>query len=188
VALQFPDEFLTDAVAIVHELRALCAGCSFYILADTTVDLDVDFVAAAHVGADAIVHVGDSSVSRTASIPVLFIHPRRELELGTLTAKVTALIDPSKGLLCYFDPAYSHLFDDVVQQLHSSGVARVLIVARRSEVPSFLQPSPASLEPLLATCHVGMFCAARSRLVSCRTGRERSAPSARFVARGLTGP
>ena len=135
VALQFPDEFLKDAVAIVITLRALCPRCSFYILADTTVDVDVDFVAAAHVGADAIVHVGDSSVSRTASIPVLFIHPRRVLDLDRLTAKVAALIDPSKGVLCYFDPAYSHHFDDVLQRLHSSGVARVLIVTRRSEVP-----------------------------------------------------
>lgn len=92
VALQFPDELLDDAAAVVARLRDLTNGSEFYVLGDTSYgSCCVDEVAAEHVSADVIVHYGRACMSPTTRENVIYV-------LGNLPLDVESLLDHVKEL------------------------------------------------------------------------------------------
>lgn len=109
VALQFPDELLPHANAVVAGLRARCAS-ELFVLGDTSYgSCCVDEVAAEHVDADCIVHYGAACLSPTLRLPVIYVFGRRDLDLDVLRGKTAHL--GKVRLIC--DVVYTHLRDDI---------------------------------------------------------------------------
>ncbi|KAG0730149.1 2-(3-amino-3-carboxypropyl)histidine synthase subunit 2 [Chionoecetes opilio] len=82
VCLQFPDELLGDAAAVAEAMTCQL-GQPVYILGDTTYgSCCVDEVAAAHVGADAVIHFGNTCLSRSQRLPVLYIPTRLQVDIA----------------------------------------------------------------------------------------------------------
>ncbi|PKI83436.1 Diphthamide biosynthesis protein 2 [Malassezia vespertilionis] len=132
VALQFPDEALSDSVplfyALNRELARICAEHDLvpprlYILADTSYgSCCVDEVAAAHVQADVVVHYGHACLSRTAKIPALYTFPKYDVDVG---AAVHGLLDAarffteSRAILLTYDVAYAHAIESIYTTLQA---------------------------------------------------------------------
>jgi diphthamide biosynthesis protein 2 len=97
VAAQFPDEMLPEAGAAAAALQAACraAGAAprlrVFILADATYNpLAVDEVAAAHVGAQCVVHFGRASLAGVSRTPAYFVFPRARLDAAAAAAALAA--------------------------------------------------------------------------------------------------
>eukprot|EP00750_Incisomonas_marina_P017048 INCI19797.1.p1 GENE.INCI19797.1~~INCI19797.1.p1 ORF type:complete len:594 (+),score=108.00 INCI19797.1:184-1965(+) len=75
VALQFPDKFLGDAIAVKEQLQAAVGpSVRFFILGDTSYgSVHVDEVNAQHISADLIIHYGAAHVTATNRIPVQWV-------------------------------------------------------------------------------------------------------------------
>jgi diphthamide biosynthesis protein 2 len=72
-ALQLPDALLPLAFDLVNQLRAQ-TSCDLVVLADTTYgSCCVDEVAAMHANAEAVVHYGQSCLSRPSKLPALLV-------------------------------------------------------------------------------------------------------------------
>lgn len=115
VALQFPDELLMDAWAIIraakaqllHDQQAVCESetaaktedvsfdaqdVQFYVLGDTSYgSCCVDIIAAQHVSADGIVHFGFACMTPTRSMPVYFVHGVRKVDESAIVATLSDL-------------------------------------------------------------------------------------------------
>lgn len=69
----------------------------------------VDYIAAKHIGADAIVHFGSSCLSATYEIPTLYVFPKEYLDVQAScdTIKFLATNVPTTVVVLY-DVAYDH--------------------------------------------------------------------------------
>ena len=122
IALQFPDDLLQDAGAVVKALQQRCEAqdLQLFVLGDTSYGACcVDEVAAEHVDADCIVHYGDACLSPTTRLPVIYVFGRRDLDLDVLRDKTSHLT----RVLLMCDVSYNHvksdiisLFEDTVQE------------------------------------------------------------------------
>ncbi|KAF5281896.1 hypothetical protein FQR65_LT14480 [Abscondita terminalis] len=85
VCLQFPDHLLPDAAEVAKLLQDVLQQ-TVYILADTAYEsCCIDYVAAAHIEADAIIHFGPVCFSKPAeTIPCLRIFEKHPLDLNKL--------------------------------------------------------------------------------------------------------
>eukprot|EP00887_Chlorella_sp_A99_P000266 scaffold13.g266.t1 len=117
VTLQFPDELLPAAAPVA---RAVTAGCrrrehdvQAYILADTTYNsLSVDEVAAAHVGAECVVHYGRASLTKLSRLPAFFVFPEAPLDVAAAAAAVagcTTAGEAAGPVLLFVDQPHLHL-------------------------------------------------------------------------------
>ncbi len=82
----------------VHVVRVLCSCC-------------VDYVAAKHVDADAVIHFGHTCLSSSGGeeIPTLYVFPKEHLDVKSVTSSLIDLVNnsPSNFVLLY-DVSYSH--------------------------------------------------------------------------------
>ncbi|BFZ55349.1 Diphthamide biosynthesis protein 2 [Savitreella phatthalungensis] len=158
VALQFPDELLPDAAAVVAALEIgvrdsastldHVAPCRFYVLGDTSYgSCCVDEVAAEHIGADAIVHYGRSCLSPTSRLPVIYVFGKHELDLDALRGSVGQL--EKKPILLVFDVTYASWQDDIEKLLSSTGHENV-VVARPAPATASDNAGPATMGSSLA--------------------------------------
>ncbi|KAL7581041.1 hypothetical protein ACA910_005846 [Epithemia clementina (nom. ined.)] len=95
IALQFPDELLSDAAEVCWALEdALSpAGTLVFTLGDTTYQSCCpDQVAAAHLEADCIIHYGHACLS-TCSLPVLYSFGRADMALERAVPAVVQAIN-----------------------------------------------------------------------------------------------
>lgn len=87
VALQFPDGLLEDSFMVCAALErglniadSQCeheSSANVFVLADTSYgECCVDEVAAAHLGADVVVHYGNTCLSPTRNLPVVYVLPQ----------------------------------------------------------------------------------------------------------------
>ncbi|XP_065173505.1 2-(3-amino-3-carboxypropyl)histidine synthase subunit 2 [Atheta coriaria] len=85
VCLQFPDYLLYD-VANVVKLFESALEMHVYVLGDTSYEsCCVDYVAAAHINADGIVHFGSTCFSKPVEvIPTLLVHEKSKFDLDKL--------------------------------------------------------------------------------------------------------
>lgn len=90
--MQFPDHLLTDSSAVALRLQENLHQ-SIYILADTSYEsCCVDYVAAAHIDADAIIHYGPVCFSQlTDNVPYLLIHEKFDIDIELLRQKILEL-------------------------------------------------------------------------------------------------
>jgi diphthamide synthase subunit DPH2 len=136
VALQFPDELLSQSPGVVRALTAAlrkqpagttdggsaAAGAArLAVLGDTSFGACcVDEVAAAHMPADAVVHYGPSCLSPPSALPVLHVFDDTPLAVDTAAAAICRVIadGPAGGAalpaLLLFDTSYAHAVPDVL--------------------------------------------------------------------------
>ncbi|KAK4878417.1 hypothetical protein RN001_010923 [Aquatica leii] len=90
VCLQFPDYMLTDASEVAKSLQNRLQQ-TVYILGDTAYEsCCIDYIAAAHVEADAIIHFGPVCFSKpTETTPCLRIFEKYPLDLNKLRLVLT---------------------------------------------------------------------------------------------------
>lgn len=114
VCLQFPDELLCDAPDVVLILQnSSKAQC--YILGDTSYgSCCVDEVSAEHVQSEAIIHFGHACLSPTRRLPVLYVFPKKPVDIQSLCEAVNKTFeDKNSKLLLIYDVAYAHKIDEV---------------------------------------------------------------------------
>jgi diphthamide biosynthesis protein 2 len=127
VCLQFPDHLLSDSSEVALRLeRSL--NQIIYILADTAYEsCCVDYVAAAHVTADAIIHFGPVCFSKTcATIPYLNIYEKSPLDLDRLHRCFTETFqNGGDNAVILLDTAFVHLQGEVQDKFPSSVVKSI---------------------------------------------------------------
>uniref|UniRef100_A0A9J7XG29 2-(3-amino-3-carboxypropyl)histidine synthase subunit 2 n=1 Tax=Cyprinus carpio carpio TaxID=630221 RepID=A0A9J7XG29_CYPCA len=114
VALQFPDEFLPDAVRVSVEIEKETNAKTF-ILGDTSYgSCCVDEVAAEHVRADCIVHYGPSCLSPCRRLPLLYVFGKRPIDVQQCAAAFKELYpDCQSHVIILYDVTYSHAIGDL---------------------------------------------------------------------------
>lgn len=101
IAVQFPDELLSDAPRMVSQLQRKLPGRKIFVLGDSTYgSSSVDEVVAEHYCADCIVHIGPSDQQRAGSTPVLFVFGQESLDEAALLHSTESLVGE---LLEHFD-------------------------------------------------------------------------------------
>lgn len=120
VALQFPDQLLQHASDAVDRLsQALIDdGVELFILGDTSFDgFQVDFVAAQHLNADAIVHYGPVDLEADGPLPVRFVFGRRPLDVDALAAALTSTFGDGQRVLLVPSLPYAHLASSIAERV-----------------------------------------------------------------------
>ncbi|XP_048353305.1 2-(3-amino-3-carboxypropyl)histidine synthase subunit 2 [Sphaerodactylus townsendi] len=118
VALQFPDELLSDSATIAAKMEET-TGSRMYILGDTSYgSCCVDEVAADHVNAEAVVHYGPACLSPCCKLPVLHVFGRQPLDV-TRCVEVFQELHPDlqAHVIVLSDVAYFHAIDSLASQL-----------------------------------------------------------------------
>ncbi|CAH1971071.1 unnamed protein product [Acanthoscelides obtectus] len=112
VCLQFPDYLLPDSSTVALRLEAKL-GEKVYILGDTAYEsCCIDYIAAAHINADAIIHFGPVCFSQTsATIPYLIIHEKHQLNIENLKHAIGDL--KTNRLIVLVDTPYIHILDRI---------------------------------------------------------------------------
>ncbi|OMJ14199.1 Diphthamide biosynthesis protein 2 [Smittium culicis] len=146
IALQFPDNLLVDSAAVFSEIRNRTAK-NVYILGDTTFgSCCVDEVAASHVNADLIVHYGNTCLSHTSRIPVLYVYSNHHIDIMDAASKISTNIDsinPSQVLLL-FDQFYRHSQVDLVSILNESCKSQILSPSK-NDTDTFFDPKVSTI-------------------------------------------
>ncbi|KAJ3664629.1 hypothetical protein Zmor_000182 [Zophobas morio] len=127
VCLQFPDHLLQDSSEVALRLQK-ALGRNVYILADTAYEsCCVDYVAANHVNADAIIHFGPVCFSKTsATIPYLNIYEKKWPDLDELHQTLTETHknwDPN--LVILLDTDFIHLQAKIAAKFDPIGVQTI---------------------------------------------------------------
>ncbi|XP_041064914.1 2-(3-amino-3-carboxypropyl)histidine synthase subunit 2 isoform X2 [Carcharodon carcharias] len=120
VALQFPDELLTDAPAIVSKLEKNTTA-KLFILGDTSYgSCCVDEVAAEHLEADSIVHYGRACLSPSRRLPVMYVFGQKPVDVHQCAASFRVLYpDKYTHVIILCDVIYSYVVEELQQLLHS---------------------------------------------------------------------
>lgn len=120
VALQFPDELMTDAVTVFWMIQQHAhAECRVFILGDTSYgSCCVDEVAAQHYCTDALIHFGHSCHSAPSQLPVLFVFGRMPLDVIDCVNQIRVLFpDTSSNVILWFDSVYMYACSDILRLL-----------------------------------------------------------------------
>lgn len=95
VAVQLPDELLSQACRYISQLQRRLPKRKLFLLGDSTYgSSSVDEVGAEHYGADCIVHVGSSDQEHAGALPVLFVFSQAAATDDAPTAAVTTALIP----------------------------------------------------------------------------------------------
>ncbi|XP_048395803.1 2-(3-amino-3-carboxypropyl)histidine synthase subunit 2 isoform X2 [Stegostoma tigrinum] len=119
VALQFPDELLIDAAAIISKLEKNTTA-KLFILGDTSYgSCCVDEVAAEHLEADSLVHYGRACLSPSRRLPVMYVFGQKPVDLHQCAASFQALYpDKNTRVIILCDVIYSYVLEKLRQLLH----------------------------------------------------------------------
>ncbi|GFQ92906.1 2-(3-amino-3-carboxypropyl)histidine synthase subunit 2 [Trichonephila clavata] len=118
VALQFPDNLLSDAMAVALKLGEIISG-QVFVLGDTSFgSCCVDEIAAEHVSADAIIHFGHSCLSPTKRLPVLYIFGKQVFDIQDATDYFKKFFFNVKShVILIYEVMYSYAIDSFVEKL-----------------------------------------------------------------------
>ncbi|XP_066298027.1 2-(3-amino-3-carboxypropyl)histidine synthase subunit 2-like [Branchiostoma lanceolatum] len=118
VALQFPDALLVDSTEVALKMEKE-TGAKVYILGDTSYgSCCVDEVAAQHVNADCIVHYGQSCLSPTSHLPVLYVFCCQPVDVEHCVQSFRKLIpDQHARVIIMSDVTYSASINDISSRL-----------------------------------------------------------------------
>ncbi|KAA8544773.1 hypothetical protein F0562_019523 [Nyssa sinensis] len=133
VALQFPDELLTDSTRVVSALREkLCSleesyigsdrngrDIGLYVMADTTYgSCCVDEVGASHINAECVVHYGHTCLSPTSTLPALFVFGKAPISASNCAENLSTYASTSgKPVVILFGLEYAHAVQDIKEAL-----------------------------------------------------------------------
>jgi len=127
IALQMPDEMLSDSSSVVHQIQERVPDAIVFVLGDTSYgSCCVDEVNANHHNADFIVHYGQSCLSRTTALPMLLVFGRKE---WNDLSKCAALVNANKeeSLVILRDVGYEYKIDSFVKLLAELGFRNVYV-------------------------------------------------------------
>eukprot|EP00172_Hildenbrandia_rubra_P002263 Plantae.Rhodophyta-Hildenbrandia_rubra.ctg2993.p1 GENE.Plantae.Rhodophyta-Hildenbrandia_rubra.ctg2993~~Plantae.Rhodophyta-Hildenbrandia_rubra.ctg2993.p1 ORF type:complete len:489 (+),score=82.67 Plantae.Rhodophyta-Hildenbrandia_rubra.ctg2993:2187-3653(+) len=127
IALQFPDSLLGEAPLVCAVLTALAkdarmeAGAEspevrYFILGDTSYgECCVDEVAAEHLHGELVIHYGDCCLSRTRSLPVLYVPQARDISVQAILQRIKSIAAEGKSneLLLLWDVSFWKAMDKV---------------------------------------------------------------------------
>lgn len=132
VALQFPDNLLSDAMTVALKLGEIISG-QVFVLGDTSFgSCCVDEIAAEHVSADAIIHFGHSCLSPTKRLPVLYVFGKQIFDIQDATNCFKRLFfDVKSRVILIYEVMYSYAIDSFVERLK----AYENLVVSRLEIP-----------------------------------------------------
>ncbi|GAX10993.1 hypothetical protein FisN_2Lh523 [Fistulifera solaris] len=143
IALQFPDELLSDAPEVCWALEERLPQTLIFCLGDTTyASCCPDVVAAAHLQADCLVHYGHACLSATTShIPVLHSFGQLEMNVETCTAQIVNQIkdkvESNRSLLLFYELHYAHAMVELASQLSNTmNVTLAQVPETTSNVPT----------------------------------------------------
>ncbi len=168
VALQFPDELLTHAPAVLWALeRALgeitpdatdasaraptdapassssAPTAELFVLADTSFDgYQVDYVAAQHLCADLIVHYGPVDLESEGPIDVRFVFGARPISVPHLARAYAATFTPDARVLVVFAHAWAHAATDLAAALKDTGALVCTAETERRAKPATKADAP----------------------------------------------
>jgi diphthamide biosynthesis protein 2 len=143
VALQFPDSLLPDAPEVLWSIEARLRKaeqkCMLFVSGDSSyASCCVDEISAQHLEAAAIVHYGRACLSPTAaSIPVLYIFGRQEIDAADCAAAVQQVIAESSSsspescseVVLLYDAVYSHAIPDILAAAAAAAATAAVIHA-----------------------------------------------------------
>ncbi|CAG9770189.1 unnamed protein product [Ceutorhynchus assimilis] len=127
VCLQFPDHLLPDSSEIALRLQNIL-GETVYILGDTAYEsCCIDYVAAAHINADAIIHFGPTCFSKTsANVPYLNVNEKLPLNALVFGAALKDHFECiGTDFVVVLDDGYIHHYDDVCSVLQGLEVKKI---------------------------------------------------------------
>ncbi|XP_041358576.1 2-(3-amino-3-carboxypropyl)histidine synthase subunit 2-like [Gigantopelta aegis] len=118
VALQFPDEFLVDSVAVVGNLEGKC-DAALFILGDTSYgSCCVDEIAAEHNLADCVVHYGPACLSPICRLPVLYVFGQKPFDVDHCVETFKELIPSQKQkVVLMYNTVYAYKIDVLFETL-----------------------------------------------------------------------
>lgn len=127
IALQFPDDMLTDAPRVAETLGAAVASDTtkekrLYILGDTSYSACcVDEVAAEHADAQVVVHYGRACLSPTSRLPVIYVYTSRELDVAAAADRFEVEFPDKQAarVVVMADLMYQHHVAPLVDELVS---------------------------------------------------------------------
>lgn len=138
VALQFPDDLLADATAVVTALRRAIDArkqesdfqFDLFVLGDTSYgSCCVDELAASHGSASMIVHYGRSCLSRTQRLPVMLVFGKRRVDADALLDALQShfAADGDRRVVLFVDCVLDHAFDDALRQRIATQLPHVIV-------------------------------------------------------------
>lgn len=118
VCLQFPNHLLPDSSEVAQKLQNIL-NKTVYILADTTYEsCCIDYIAAAHINADAVIHYGPTCFSKTTkNIPYLNIYEKHNLDVHDFKNKLLENFLTNTNLDIIVDTPYIYCFDSILSAL-----------------------------------------------------------------------
>ncbi|KAK5638455.1 hypothetical protein RI129_012750 [Pyrocoelia pectoralis] len=114
VCLQFPDHLLPDSTKIVHRLQMVLEQ-TIYVLGDTAYEsCCIDYITAAHVNADAIIHYGPVCFSQAADeVHFLNIYEKHALNITAMSKTIQPLIAANPDTSIVIDTEYLLHLDEI---------------------------------------------------------------------------
>ncbi|XP_066144439.1 2-(3-amino-3-carboxypropyl)histidine synthase subunit 2 [Euwallacea fornicatus] len=111
VCLQFPDHLLPHSTEVALKLQKIL-GQTVYILGDTAYEsCCIDYVAAAHINADAIIHFGPICFSKPSeNLPYLNVYEKKTISVTDLEK---ILAKEENETLVLLDDGYVHSYDHI---------------------------------------------------------------------------
>ncbi|XP_051572701.1 2-(3-amino-3-carboxypropyl)histidine synthase subunit 2-like [Myxocyprinus asiaticus] len=141
VALQFPDELLSDAVPVSAEIEKETKAKTF-VLGDTSYgSCCVDEVAAEHVGADCLVHYGPSCLSPSRRLPLLYVFGKRPIDIQQCATAFKELYpDCQSHVIILYDVTYSYAMG-VLWKLLCDMYANIVVSILKADGAELIQDS-----------------------------------------------
>lgn len=114
VCLQFPDHLLPDSTEVASKLQELLKQ-TVYVLGDTAYEsCCIDYVAAAHINADCIIHFGQTCFSKTSNdIPFLYVYEKYPININKLELIVSNFYKNEGSVDILVDIEYLHQYDKI---------------------------------------------------------------------------
>ena len=140
IALQFPDELLSDSSRVFWSLEDTLKQTKgteelpeLYILADTSYgNCCVDEVAAEHVDADLVVHFGHACLSLTARLPAIYVFHRLPINSKDCVEQIAIKLQEQdewkqKRLIMMYDVGYEHACTEICNLLKEKLDCEILL-------------------------------------------------------------
>lgn len=140
IALQFPDELLSDASKVFWSLEDALRRLKgsgdlpeLYILADTSYgNCCVDEVAAEHIDADLVIHFGHACLSLTSRLPAIYVFHRLPINASQCVEQMASKLEEQderkqNTLVMMYDVGYEHASKEIRSLLEEKLDCKILL-------------------------------------------------------------
>ncbi|XP_044764321.1 2-(3-amino-3-carboxypropyl)histidine synthase subunit 2 [Coccinella septempunctata] len=129
VCLQFPDHLLPDSVEVVFKLQE-ALDQPVYLMGDTAYEsCCLDFIAAGHIEADALIHFGSICFSQSAKkLPYLNIYEKHDIDIKHLVKSIETFLAGKDKTEIYLlvDTPFIHVLDSIQEYVPKNSNVNVL--------------------------------------------------------------